>query len=239
MDAVLFEGEEIPVTLIFSAARRSIGISVKNTGEVVVRAPVTLTKHEALSFAQSKASWIARHRAKFLARPAVVRTYADGERMPFFGRELTIRRRTAERKTVRAELSGDELILTLPSGLAPADASAAARDAVIFLFRRAGAAALSPFVQEYAVRAGVPVPALRVRMQERKWGCCTPKNGIIINVKVLLAPRIVAEYLVVHEIAHLRFRNHQQDFWNEVRRLMPEYEMAERIIKEEGWKWVF
>ena len=51
--------------------------------------------------------------------------------------------------------------------------------------------------------------------------------------------KIVIRYLVVHEVAHIRFRHHQESFWAEVERLMPEYREAERLIKEEGWQWVF
>jgi hypothetical protein len=78
-----------------------------------------------------------------------------------------------------------------------------------------------------------------MRFQEKKWGCCTPKNGIIINARVFLAPKIVAEYLVVHEVAHLRFRHHQKTYWDEVERLMPDYRKAERLLREDGWKWIF
>ena len=56
---------------------------------------------------------------------------------------------------------------------------------------------------------------------------------------ILLAPAIVAEYIVVHELAHLRFRHHQKIFWDEVGRLMPGYRDAEKILKTEGWKFVF
>lgn len=239
MDAVMIDGREVPVTLVFSTRRRTLGISVKPTGEVVIHAPARISREEALAFAQEKSAWIARHRETFLARPKIVRGYADGEKIPFFGRELTIQRTAYEGKTIRARLEDKTLSLMIPSFLSEEDAEASARDAVIFLYRRAGAAALEEFVQKYALAAGVPAPALRVRVQERKWGCCTPKNGIIINVKVLLAPKIVAEYLVVHEIAHLRFRHHQKTFWDEVRRLMPNYETAERLLKEDGWRWVF
>ena len=233
MSAVVFDGEEIPLTVIRSARRKTIGLTVKESGEVILRIPPHVPEEKAVSFAQSKAEWIFRHRTKFENRKRVERTYADGETIPFFGRELTIRR--IEGDKVRAEIFGDELLLTGPQGTG-ADVF---REAVIFLFRREGAKLLRPIVSEVAKAAGVEPPAVRIREQQRRWGCCTPKNGIILNVRVLLAPKLVIRYLVVHEVAHLEHRHHQDSFWAEVERLMPEFREAERVLKEQGWMWVF
>ena len=233
MSAVVFDGEDIPLTIIRSARRKTIGLTVKESGEVILRIPPHVTEEKAVSFAQSKAEWIVRHRAKFESRKRVERHYAEGETIPFFGRELTIRR--IEGDKVRAEILEGELLLTGPAGT-EADVF---REAVIFLFRRGGLKHLRPIVSEVAKAAGVEPPMLRIREQQRKWGCCTPKNGIILNVRVLLAPELVIRYLVVHEVAHLEHRHHQDSFWAEVERLMPEFREAEQVLKEQGWMWVF
>ncbi|HJJ65894.1 MAG TPA: DUF45 domain-containing protein, partial [Methanocorpusculum sp.] len=175
MSAVVFDGEDIPLTIIRSARRKTIGLTVKESGEVILRIPPHITEEKAVSFAQSKAEWIVRHRLKFQSRTQVERFYADGEKIPFLGRELTIRR--IEGDKVRAEISDGELLLTGPAGT-EADVF---REAVIFLFRRGGLKHLRPIVSEVAKSAGVEPPMLRVREQQRKWGCCTPKNGIILN----------------------------------------------------------
>ena len=102
MSAVVFDGEEIPLTVIRSAKRRTIGLTVKESGEVILRIPPHVTEEKAVSFAQSKAEWIVRHRLKFESRKRVERYYAEGETIPFFGRELKIR--CVEVDKVRAEI---------------------------------------------------------------------------------------------------------------------------------------
>ncbi len=236
MDVISFDGEKIPVEIIYSPKRRTIGLSVKSRGEVVVRAPAYAGHDEIMAIVQEKAAWIAKHRQRILSRPVVVRQYADGDTISFMGRELTIRRVAGP--ALRAGFDGSFLNLMVPP-LPDDDISSACRDVVSLLYQRAGVPALSGIVERYAKAAGVATPALRVRQQKEKWGCCTPKNGIIINARVLLAPRFVVEYLVVHEISHLRFRHHQQSFWDEVERLMPEFRAAERMLKECGHEWVF
>ncbi len=233
MEYVSFGDEKIPVTLVYSAKRKTIGLTVKENGEVILRIPSSLTKEEALSFAQSKAGWIEKHRQAFFAREKPQRSYADGEMIPFCGRELTIRRCAG--RNVRAEVDGDLLRITAPDNID----TDTVREAVIFLYRRAALPLLREMVEEVSALAGVEPPMVRIRKQEKKWGCCTPKNGIILNVRVLLAPPLVIRYLVVHEVAHLRHRHHQASFWDEVERLMPEYREAESLLKSDGWRWVF
>ena len=81
MSAVVFDGEDIPLTIIRSARRKTIGLTVKESGEVILRIPPHVTEEKAVSFAQSKAEWIVRHRLKFQSRTQVVRFYADGEKI--------------------------------------------------------------------------------------------------------------------------------------------------------------
>ena len=236
-ESIVYGGKEYQITPVWSAKRSSLGISVKEDGTVLLRIPSGYPLEDALIFAQSKAAWIAEHAERFRAREVPHRRYAEGDEISFFGKTYTIRRSVGP--TVRASFSGDELLLSVPEDFSEAEAENACRTAVIFLFRREGTAVLKPFTEKYAKLCGVAVPALRVRVQERKWGCCTPKNGIIINVKMMLAPQFAAEYLIVHEVAHLKYRNHQAEFWAEVKRLMPEYEKAEEMLKKDGWMWEF
>lgn len=236
-DYVQYNGEKYPITLTYSAKRRTVGLTVKSTGEVLLRIPLGYPENEALSFAQSKADWIAKHVLKFRAQERPSRTYDDGDTIPFIGSLYTIRRK--EGKSARAFFNGTDLEITIPAGFNEEDADEIARTAVIYLFRRTGAERLKPEIKKYAQACGVEPPVLRIREQETKWGCCTPKNGIILNVKILLAPQMVITYLIVHEISHLKFRNHQAVFWHEVERLMPNYREAEALLKTDGRNWEF
>ncbi len=234
--SVVWNGQHIPIEVIHSARRRSWAIEVKTTGEVIIRVPSAVSEEKVREIAQNKAEWITKQQSLFQKRDTISRRYAEGDLIPFFGDTLIIARSTGPS---RAEVSGKYLKISIPESFSPDDAEMIARDLVMLLYRRLGVTALDSFVKKYADLTGVEKPNLRIKFQKKKWGCCTPKNGIIINARVLLAPKIVAEYLVIHEIVHLRFPHHQKSYWGEVERLMPEYREAERLMKEEGWKWEF
>ena len=234
---VTYNGQEIPYTIIYSDRSRSWAIEVKADASVIVRMPQNIPPEKAKTLVETKNEWIYQQVQKYTARVQISRRYTDGETLPFLGKDYPIIRKTGD--YAKAEFTDGLFYITLPDGFTESDQTALARDLIIMLYRRVGAAPLEDIINHYSPLAGVDPPKLRIRMQERKWGCCTPKNGIIIDVRVLLAPKIVAEYIVVHELAHLRFRHHQKTFWDEVERLMPTYRDAETILKNDGWKFVF
>ncbi|HJJ29758.1 MAG TPA: DUF45 domain-containing protein [Methanocorpusculum sp.] len=234
--SVVWNEQTIPIQVIYSDRRRSWSIEVKTTGEVLIRVPSGVPNEKVREIAQNKAEWIAKKQSLFQKREPGPRRYAEGNLIPFFGDTLIIARSTGPS---RAEISGKFLKISIPESFSSDDAEMIARDLVMLLYRRLGVMVLDPFVKKYAEFAGVEKPKLRTRLQKKKWGCCTPKNGIIINARVLLAPKIVAEYLVIHEIVHLRLRHHQKTYWEEVERLMPEYREVEKLMKTDGWRWEF
>ena len=230
-----FKGETIPC-FIFYSPRRSWGLEIRTNGDVLIRLPQSATRADAEKIIEEKGDWILKHRHKFAVRVLPPRKYEDGESIPFFGDDVIIRRKTGP---ASAKIADGVLEISIPEGFEGNDASDLARDVVILLYRRLGLKVLDDFVAKYAALEGVEKPPVRIKVQERRWGSCTPKNGITINARVLLAPKIVAEYLVAHEVVHLRFRHHQASYWEEVERVMPEYRKAEQLLKEDGWKYVF
>ncbi|MDV0442601.1 SprT family zinc-dependent metalloprotease [Methanorbis furvi] len=235
--SVVWEGESIAYTVVYSSRRKSWAVEVKPDGCVIVRMPQHVPPEKVRKLVEEKAEWISTQVKKYRSRVEIVRNYMDGEILPFFGAEYPVVRKTGA--VSKAEFLDDCFVITIPDSFDADAARDVSKDMVVLLFRRMGFSPLEEIIAHYAPLAGVEPPKLRIRLQERKWGCCTPKNGIIVNARVLLAPKIVAEYIVVHELAHLRYRHHQKSFWDEVERLMPNYREAEKILKTDGWRFVF
>ncbi|BFH15659.1 M48 family metallopeptidase [Paenibacillus melissococcoides] len=76
--------------------------------------------------------------------------------------------------------------------------------------------------------------AIIIRDQEQRWGSCTPAGNIILNWRIFLAPASVVDYVLVHELAHLKYMNHSKEYWDTVRMLLSEYEEKKEWLRLNG-----
>ena len=81
---------------------------------------------------------------------------------------------------------------------------------------------------------GVRVNQISIRAQKTRWGSCSSKGNLNFNCLLALAPPEVLDYVVVHELCHLKQLNHSKQFWEEVERILPDYRVSKRWLKEEG-----
>ena len=93
---------------------------------------------------------------------------------------------------------------------------------------------IPPIVEEYAARMGVTYGRITIRNQKTRWGSCSAKGNLNFNCLIMLAPRRVQEYLVVHELAHRKQMNHSRAFWQIVEEQIHDYKDCEAWLKNEG-----
>ena len=91
-------------------------------------------------------------------------------------------------------------------------------------------------VEYFANIMGVTYGNITIRNQKTRWGSCSSEKNLNFNWKLILAPPEVLDYVVVHELCHLKEMNHSKAFWDEVGKVMPEYETYKLWLKENGWK---
>ncbi len=93
---------------------------------------------------------------------------------------------------------------------------------------------IPPRVQHYAAQIGVHYNRITVRNQKTKWGSCSGKKNLNFNCLLMLAPIEVVDSVIVHELCHLKHMNHSKAFYDEVRRIYPEYDKWHGWLKENG-----
>ncbi|MBR1586535.1 MAG: M48 family metallopeptidase [Clostridia bacterium] len=103
-------------------------------------------------------------------------------------------------------------------------------------FARQAAEELPPLCARYAEQMGVQYRRIAIRSQRTRWGSCSRQGNLNFNCLLALCPADVKEYVVVHELCHLKEMNHSPRFWREVRAVLPQYEQPYRWLKTEGQK---
>lgn len=91
-------------------------------------------------------------------------------------------------------------------------------------------------VSYFARLMGVSYRNITIREQKTRWGSCSSEKNLNFNWKLILAPPEVLNYVVIHELCHLKEMNHSKAFWDEVEKVMPEYETYKLWLKENGWR---
>ena len=86
----------------------------------------------------------------------------------------------------------------------------------------------------FAARMGVSYRRIAIRHQKSKWGSCSAKGNLNFNCLLMLTPEHVRNYVVVHELCHLRHMNHSVQFWEELERVLPDYREAKKWLKDNG-----
>lgn len=89
-------------------------------------------------------------------------------------------------------------------------------------------------VRKYAAIIGVTVGRITIRNQKTRWGSCSSKGNLNFNCLLMLCPEEIRDYVVVHELCHRKELNHSPRFWNEVARVMPDYAVSRKWLKDKG-----
>ncbi len=176
------------------------------------------------AFLERNIPWLERAAARLAARPTLPREWRVGAEIHWRG----------DRVTVQA-LPGENRILLAAEIIPVADPAADLRPAIEHHLRRLAARELPPIVLEYARQHSVTVRRVQIRSQRSRWGSCSRHGAISLNWRILQAPLFVRDYLILHELMHLREMNHSSRFWAHVATVCPGYQTAERWLSQHSF----
>ncbi len=220
-------------TIARSARRRTVSIEVR-AARVVIRAPLNTAKTFLLAFLQQKAAWV---RAKIAEQQTLIGSlpstpvYAQGTRIAFMDETLQLVLGRGARAAVARV--GQDLHLILSTRVRAGDQEQI-RALLARWYQQQALHILTRKTAELCARAGLVFSSVNVRATRSKWGHCTSKGAIQYNWQILLAPEAIVDYLVAHEVSHLRHQNHSADFWALVTSLCPSCKTDRAWLKANG-----
>ena len=206
------------------ARRRSIGIVIDDDG-LRVAAPGRTPIADVEAFLREKARWVLKKLSEWRAapKPPVV-NWSEGSMIALLGEPVTI-----EFLPGRRDISLHDGRLGI--GLAPRAEPTALRKRGIVWFKQEALALLGERMAHYAERLGVPTPALTLSNARTQWGVCRQDGRVRLNWRLIHLPLHLVDYVVAHELAHLRQMNHSARFWAVVGGIYPDYAAARAELR--------
>jgi predicted metal-dependent hydrolase len=228
--SIALQGQRVDYRLVRRRGRRGVGLKVDGTGMTVavsLSTPISAVEE----MIGNNATWVLRKLDEWSHRRIVPQTWQTGTAVPFMGDTLTLMldvdSSPARRKIAVEQLMG-HLFVRAHSADQPADFIAIEK-AVIAWYKKQ---ALPHFAQRaffFAKLHGLSPPRVFLSSANSRWGSCNSRREVRFSWRLIKARAALIDYVVCHELAHLRHMNHSSAFWAEVERMCPDY----RALKAE------
>lgn len=217
----------IEINKLVRAKRRTIALILERDGSLTVRAPKRATLQDIHGFIAEKTDWILRSREKLKAivtRPK--KEYVDGERFLFLGDEYELRLVPPQRPALKLE------------GGFTLSASTRERGERMFTqwYKTQALTVFTERVNHYAALHRFELKQVKVNSAKTRWGSCTSTGTINFTWRLVMAPLEVIDYVVLHELAHLKVKNHSPRFWKLVEKICPDFKRQRKWLREHGEK---
>jgi len=219
-------GGRIPISLIRNPRARRYVLRLRRDGSARLTIPRGGSATDARQFADRNKAWLERELHRHSTRPTRPQEW-------LIGNEILLR---GEPVRIEAGVNGDSGFIRLGTEvISVADPVADLRPAIQRHLWRLAAKELPSRVLEHAAVHQLTVRRVTVRNQRSRWGSCSRRGTISLNWRLIQASLFVRDYLIVHELMHLRQMNHSARFWSEVERACPDYQFAERWLKKHSF----
>jgi predicted metal-dependent hydrolase len=214
------------------SARRSYGFMIDDDG-LRVTAPRRSSQGDIDNAIRAKQRWILtklfeRSERRALRERRAPVEWVDGATLPYLGADIVLRLQSA----ARSHCLYDPDTRMLMVGVAPGVTERQVRERVKLWFQDEARRLFRERLDLYAPRVGVAYRAFALSSAGTRWGSCTIEGNIRLNWKLVHYPLALLDYVVVHELAHLREMNHSPRFWAVVESVFPDYDGAKAALKK-------
>jgi len=204
---------------------KHIYLTFDNEGNLVIKSPkVSQRKIEQLLL--KKSSWINNSREKIQQKKGKPLDFSNTLELYFLGEAYPVTLTLHSKKRVQLDFDGENFTLFYHT-----------YDERLFqthfdrFYKTEAQKHIPSHVDLWAEKMGLPPTNLRFRKTKRQWGSCSGKNVLSFNTMMMKLPHDVIQYIIIHELAHIKHKHHQKDFWQLVEQHLPDYKKQVAELK--------
>ena len=226
---------DIKIDKLVRSKRRSVGLEITGEAVLVVRAPFGLSRRRIEEIIGKKKKWITKKKRQIKERNdrLSLKIFTSGEQFYYLGRQYPLFVDNTESSDSRNKLKFDKKFVLNK------EYQDIARELFILFYRRKAYELIERRAAFYAESYRLKYSRISITKAEKRWGSCSSKGSINFSYRLIMTPPEIVDYVVVHELAHLKHHNHSVNFWREVEKMLPEYRNRRVWLKKNGFLFHF
>lgn len=214
---------------IVRSNRKTIGLQITTRGEIIVRAPNQTSLRDIEKVLDKSKRWIDKKLQKVSLIQAKIRpkNFTEGEEFLYLGEKykLVFRKSTSKTLDLHDNFIIDEKLINQPKRICEAFES---------WYREEMRSYASDKISIYAKILEVSPNKIRISGAKTRWGSCSGKRNLNFCWRLIMAPEEIVDYVIVHELCHLREMNHSKNFWGLVDDIFPDWKEKRKWLKQNG-----
>ena len=206
--------------------RKTLSLTVLKNGDVIVKAPILMKDKDIFNFVNQKQAWIREKLSNFEANRSKFEDIIGFKAFLLYGNRYRVVK--SQVKTIE---TSDKFEILVPSKY---DDSKIMKTLLAW-YKKVASQVLADRLAFIEDRIRLKSTALKFSDSKGRWGSCHSSGVIRLNWRVVMLPPRIIDYVIVHELCHLKEMNHSKNFWALVKKFLPEYEVQKKAIKEYGF----
>ncbi len=221
-----------------SLRAKHVSISIGADGVQVV-APVSMENNQIILLVENKREWIVNKLENYQQRPMQIRVerkFISGEKLLFMGENYPLSVLEHEGGSCSVNLIDNHFLVTINKDIPQEKRREVIRKKLEQWYIGRAKELIRERLELFTDKISVKVNTVRFKNQKTRWGSCSQRGNLNFNWKLVMAPTHIVDYVVVHELCHLRQLNHSKAFWQIVESQIPDYKERRKWLKENGIK---
>ena len=224
MPSLSYGTTTIEYTIDRKKSLKNTYINVDKNG-VLVKTNKETSEEELQAYIVKKASWIVKHLKGYKTQSDI--EIVTGARLYYLGKSYYVEVLECDVDTVSVAFIHSKFKIEVPLKCS----QTAIHKAIDAFYKKRAVNKITTLVNKWSKRMEVTPEHISFRKAEKRWGSCSPTNRISFNYHLMKINTSLIEYVVIHELSHIKHKNHSKEFWSEVKRFLPDYKAREELIK--------
>jgi predicted metal-dependent hydrolase len=235
MDSIRYGSKEINFEIRRVKRRKTVTIRLNPSRIVSVLAPEGADEERIRAIVRKRARWIAERQDSVRGLNVLdkAKEFVSGETLPYLGRGYRLKVvRAGVGQNGRCELVAGRLLVEVAPGLNREGQKELVKRRIVSWYLERADEKIRDRVDYYSRQVGVKPKGIEIKEQEKRWGSCSKGGMVRFNWKIVFAPLSVLDYVIVHELCHLLYPDHSEQFWQKIQSCIPDYKKKRKWLKE-------